>query len=126
MALDNPANNSPAILQVKELLNDTQSTIEMVWTKAHIGITGNELADTYAKLGTEKAVIDSFHRLPISFIKKKLKETNKTTWQQKWSASNKGRDVYQLCPTINLNRIHGNFLLKPNYYRSRGNRHPSK
>ncbi|GIY54772.1 uncharacterized protein CDAR_391081 [Caerostris darwini] len=83
----------------------------MVWTKAHIGITGNELADTYAKLGTKKAVIDSFHRLPISFIKKKLKEINKTTWQQQWLASNKGRDVYQLCPTINLNRIHGNFYL---------------
>ncbi|GIY44537.1 uncharacterized protein CDAR_189441 [Caerostris darwini] len=111
MALDNPANNSPAIFTVKELLKVAQYPIEMVWTKAHIGITGNELADAYAKLGTEKPVIDSFHRLPISFIKKKLKESITTTWQQQWSTSTKGRDVHQLCPTINLNRIHGNFYL---------------
>ncbi|GIY60240.1 hypothetical protein CDAR_235051 [Caerostris darwini] len=89
IALDNPANNSPAILQVKELLNNMPSTIEMVWTKAHIGVNGNELADTYAKLGTEKTVTDSFHRLPTSFIKKKLNEINKSTWQQQWSTSNK-------------------------------------
>ncbi|GIY06107.1 uncharacterized protein CDAR_430561 [Caerostris darwini] len=94
MALNNPANNSPTILQVKDLINDTPSSIKMVWTKAHIGVNGNELADTYAKLGTEKAVIDSYHKFPISFIKKKLAEITKITWQQQWTASNKGREVH--------------------------------
>ncbi|GIY96625.1 hypothetical protein CEXT_732421 [Caerostris extrusa] len=59
--------------------------------KCHI--IGKELADKYAKLGTEKVVVDSFHRLPMNFIRKKLKESNKFTWQQQWSASNKGREI---------------------------------
>ncbi|GIY37491.1 hypothetical protein CDAR_459081 [Caerostris darwini] len=48
-AVNNPNNNSPSILPLKELLKNTPSTVELIWTRAHIGVAGNELANICAK-----------------------------------------------------------------------------
>ncbi|GIY15679.1 hypothetical protein CDAR_609711 [Caerostris darwini] len=32
-------------------------------------------------------------------------------WQERWSQSHKGRDVFTLFPKININRVQGDFLL---------------
>ncbi|GIY71750.1 uncharacterized protein CEXT_614591 [Caerostris extrusa] len=48
-ALNNPNNCKPSISHLKQLLIKSPATIELIWTRAHIGIYGNELADQYAK-----------------------------------------------------------------------------
>ncbi|GIY57888.1 uncharacterized protein CDAR_197091 [Caerostris darwini] len=103
-------NTNPSVLALKELLRYAPS-IELIWTRAHIGVAGNESADIHAKLGTERPNIDSFYSMPLSLLKSLLLTENLRTWQQLWSTSLKGRDVFQLCPMINLRRIHGNFFI---------------
>ncbi|GIY08527.1 RNase H domain-containing protein [Caerostris darwini] len=34
-------------------------------------------------------------------------------WQAYWQTSCKGRAVFEICPKVNINRLHGNFYLKP-------------
>ncbi|GIY36395.1 uncharacterized protein CDAR_392761 [Caerostris darwini] len=109
-ALNNPSNTNPSVLGLKELLRYAPS-IEFIWTTAHIGVAGNESADIHAKLGTERPIIDSYYSRPLSLLKSLLLTENLGTWQQLWSTSLKSRDVFQLCPMINLRRIHANFFI---------------
>ncbi|GIY85887.1 uncharacterized protein CDAR_260761 [Caerostris darwini] len=109
-ALNNPSNTNPSVLGLKELLRYTPS-VEFIWTRAHIGVAGNESADFQAKLGTERPIIDFSYSMPLSLLKSLLLTENLGTWQQLWSTSLKGRDVFQLCPMVNLRRIHGNFFI---------------
>ena len=62
----------------------TKQAVTLKWTKAHIGIDGNELADKYAKLG---ATADhNTQNLPITKneINKRIEEKCLDMWQSKW------------------------------------------
>ena len=53
-ALQSPTVTSQLMLQTMQALNEVQAnSITFVWTKAHIGISGNEKADVMAKAGAE-------------------------------------------------------------------------
>ncbi|GIX83513.1 RNase H domain-containing protein [Caerostris darwini] len=110
-ALNNPANCSPSIFQLKQLLSKTTATIELIWTRAHIGIHGNELADQYAKQATSRDAIDQHMYIPIRFIKKLLYHDILTVWQNHWVNSAKGRAVFEIYGKANPKRILGNFFL---------------
>ncbi|GIX71144.1 uncharacterized protein CDAR_430821 [Caerostris darwini] len=107
-ALHNPSNLKPIIFHLKQLLN---KSIELIWTRAHIGILGNELADQYAKQATSRDTIDQHMHIPIRFIKKLLKHDVLEEWQNLWANSAKGRAVFELCEKINPKRTLGNFFL---------------
>ncbi|GIZ01786.1 hypothetical protein CEXT_744841, partial [Caerostris extrusa] len=83
-ALHNPNNIKRSIFHRKQLLNKSTATIELIWTRAHIGIHGNELADQYAKQATSRDTIDQNMYIPIRFIKKLLKHDILTEWQNHW------------------------------------------
>ncbi|GIY77890.1 hypothetical protein CDAR_22041 [Caerostris darwini] len=48
------------------------------------------------EIGTEKPAMDSFHKMPLSLLKRQLLTENLNTWQQSWSSSLKGRDISAL------------------------------
>ncbi|GIX70133.1 probable RNA-directed DNA polymerase from transposon BS [Caerostris darwini] len=110
-ALNNPANCSPSIFHLKQLLSLTTANIELVWTRAHIGIHGNELADHFAKQATSKDIIDQHMYIPIRYIKKLLYHEILTAWQNHWVNSAKGRAVFEIYGKVNPKRILGNFFL---------------
>ncbi|GIX77396.1 putative 115 kDa protein in type-1 retrotransposable element R1DM [Caerostris darwini] len=110
-ALNNPANCSPSIFQLKQLLSMTSANIELIWTRAHIGIHGNELADQFAKQATSKDTIDQHMYIPIRYIKKLLYHEILTVWQNHWVNSAKGRAVFEIYGKVNPKRILGNFFL---------------
>lgn len=68
----NPKKSSQIILTVKDLLrklsNKTYS-IKLIWIPSHIGITGNERADTLAKEAIKLGTYSHFD-IPISDIQK--------------------------------------------------------
>ena len=59
---------------IKKKINITGRKIKFVWLPSHVGISGNERADTLAKIGTQKESIDiNNHIVTSSQIKTKIR-----------------------------------------------------
>ena len=87
--------------QILHQLHSTEKHIYFSWVRGHVGLHGNERADALAR----EAAINShsnflFTPFPLSFIKRKLKLSLLSTWQQSWDQSPKGRYTYQFFPKI--------------------------
>ncbi|GBM60194.1 hypothetical protein AVEN_215229-1 [Araneus ventricosus] len=71
--------------------------IRLGWVKAHIGIKGNEIADTLAKEATTDGIPASLP-FPKSFLKKQLLQLSLSRWQAEWDNGETGRSVYSIIP----------------------------
>ncbi|GIX77309.1 RNase H domain-containing protein [Caerostris darwini] len=110
-ALCNPNNCTSPISFLKSLLRSSTTSCELIWTKAHVGTEGNKIADFYAKQATTREEVDLPTSLSTKYIKSAISKVIKSDWQQQWTTSLKGRAVHELCPLINIQRIHGNYFL---------------
>ncbi|GIY54762.1 hypothetical protein CDAR_391011 [Caerostris darwini] len=50
-------------------------------------------------------------QIDINFIKKLIKKEIVAEWQDRWSNSTKGREVFTLLPEVKISRIQGDFFL---------------
>ncbi|GIX79758.1 retrovirus-related Pol polyprotein from type-1 retrotransposable element R1 [Caerostris darwini] len=110
-ALANPINCSAPISLLKSLLENSTTSCELIWTRAHVGTEGNEIADLYAKEATTREEVDLPISLSFNHLKTEIAKAIKTDWQRQWSSSSKGRAVHELFPHVCLKRIHGNYFL---------------
>ena len=67
--------------------------VSLQWVPSHVGVTGNESADTLAKQGLNLAPDEG----PISYegAKALVEEATKRKWKEKWKTDVKGRRVYE-------------------------------
>jgi ribonuclease HI len=66
-------------------------TTRFRWTEAHVGTTGNELADKLTKEASSRIEIPiSYNRVPKSVIKRDLEDNSRETWQKEWETTKKG------------------------------------
>ncbi|GBM40582.1 hypothetical protein AVEN_172209-1 [Araneus ventricosus] len=79
------------------LLGNTR--IRLGWIKAHIGIKGNEIADTLEKEATTDGIPASLP-FPKSYLKNQLLQLSLSHWQAEWENSETGRSVYSIIPKI--------------------------
>jgi len=83
------------IEEIGKKLNEMTKTnwkIKLCWVKAHVGIRGNELADTLAKEAAANGnITESYKRVPKSVVLSELEETSVEKWQSEWTQSTKGR-----------------------------------
>ncbi|GBM94888.1 hypothetical protein AVEN_118187-1 [Araneus ventricosus] len=68
--------------------------IKLNWVRAHVGIYGNELADSSAKNATTKEEVDIKVKIPKSWIKNQFKATMLQEWQARWGSSFNSRFLY--------------------------------
>jgi len=69
-------------------LEQTEWKIQFCWVKAHVGILGNELADTLAKgAATNLDIAESYNRVPKSVVKRELEDRSVDKWQRDWNRS---------------------------------------
>jgi hypothetical protein len=69
--------------------------------KAHVGILGNERADTLAKeAATSTDTPECYDQVPISVVKSELEILSVKKWQREWGQSTKGQITKQYFPDI--------------------------
>ncbi|GIY37472.1 uncharacterized protein CDAR_458971 [Caerostris darwini] len=106
-ALENVNHVEKEILAIKQLLANQESAIRLFWIKAH---AGNERADEYAKKATTKEDIDFTMGYSIPYIKGLIKKDLLKQWQDRWSSSTKGRELFSILPEVKTSRIQGDFF----------------
>lgn len=80
-------------------LQKTSCHLTLGWVKAHVGIEGNERADTLAKAATNnQQPIQT--RQPITYVKNKIQLYAIKTWQEEWNSHHNGRYTYDLLPKV--------------------------
>ena len=77
--------------------------MNLVWIKAHVGHTGNELADKLAKEGTIAESITEI-RTPGIIIKNKLKDEFIARWNEDWQQYKHARQTKQFITEHNAVR----------------------
>lgn len=92
----------PVVLEIKKKLQKLRHNIALGHVSAHIGIKGNELADSLAKDATKNNQPPFNLPLPPSYIKKTLKKQILPEWQLQWTTSTKGRHTHNLIPKVSL------------------------
>jgi hypothetical protein len=73
--------------------------IKFKWTKAHVGIYGNEIADRLAKKATQNHYV-TYSRIPRSAIKKDTRKESIRKWQRQWEETKKGAITKEFIPSV--------------------------
>ncbi|GBN30928.1 hypothetical protein AVEN_183436-1 [Araneus ventricosus] len=79
--------------------------IRLGWVKAHIGIKGNQIADTLTKEATTDGIPTSLP-FPKNFLKKQLLQLSLSRWQAEWDNGETGRSVYSIIPKLSNKQLH--------------------
>lgn len=99
-ALKNPNNANFFVHKIRVKLNEMENIkITLVYTKAHAGTQGNELADQLAKEAIREGLP---YTTPISksFVKKQLYKGSLEQWNTHWNTVGKQSYIYQWIKNI--------------------------
>lgn len=97
---------SPLILKIKELLLNCHNRglkIVLAWIPSHTGITGNEIADSFAKDSIQTGTLEHYYVLSQDLLSWAKVLLNKA-WNNAWSRSlrQKGRHYGDIQPEISV------------------------
>ena len=115
-ALKQIYSNNPIIQQIHDIIYNTQQSFIFIWIPSHIGINGNERADSLAKDSINKPTHNTYQ-----FISKDLRHTIKhetrEKWREYWEAipedTNKLRKIMTTIPIWkNLHQLTRNETIK--------------
>ena len=87
LALDKNEINSQLVkdtIQIWELITNRNIHVTLSWIKAHVGHEGNELADTQAKLGASREIINATTLVPWGSVKTAINEAIQAEWNIRW------------------------------------------
>ena len=99
-ALQHSDNSDTRILKLRLKIDSllTKKQITLAWLPSHIGIDGNELADTAAKEALELEEI-KIKRLHYTDYRKKVREHVHSLWEERWAAQ-VGNKLHELKPKL--------------------------
>jgi hypothetical protein len=103
MALDSRTTISPRLITtVKSLLSEVckKSIVKLAWIPSHIGIKGNDEADSLAKAATNHPVIDIIIKKDLECAYHDIKGYVINKWQQHYDSANTGIAHKQLEPVV--------------------------
>ena len=81
----------------------TSWEITLCWIKAHVGILGNELADTLAKkVALNESLTEDYNRIPKSVLTREIEEESVKKWKRKWAQTTKGSITKEYSPNVEV------------------------
>ena len=111
MTLESLKNNNTYTFLIEEIrrklteMGKTNWKIQFCWAKAHVGIQGNELADTLAKEAAANAdIIECYKKVPNSVVLSDLGGISVEKWQMEWNQTTKG-EITKECFQVVANRF---------------------
>ncbi|KAG8184453.1 hypothetical protein JTE90_002302 [Oedothorax gibbosus] len=102
---DNRCSIAISILEHIEKAKTLHVKMNLNWVKAHVGITGNELADSAAKEATELELQDWAQKLPKSYLRRSLKTMAQDLWQNRWNETTNGLVTKKFFPKVSTSRL---------------------
>ena len=99
-ALQHSDNSDTRILKLRLKIDSllAEKQITLAWLPSHIGIDGNELADTAAKEALELEEI-KIKRLHYTDYRKKVREHVHSLWEERWAAQVENK-LHELKPKL--------------------------
>ena len=72
------------------------------WIPGHANIAGNEIADQLAKKAAKESLSlnEQYNVITMSDVKQVVKTSTKIKWQNRWTISESGRQLYDLIPMV--------------------------
>lgn len=101
--LRNPKTSHPLVKGVKENIERISAegrSIRLFWLRAHVGTAGNERADELAKSAALTGASQDYEGIPLSFVKKKIREESIRKWQDRFETSVTGAVTRKFLPDI--------------------------
>ncbi|XP_060803761.1 uncharacterized protein LOC132902505 [Amyelois transitella] len=92
-AIQDRSNTDPLVNRIHHLisfLSSINTTVKFVWSKAHVGIVGNEIADVAAKEAAEKKTATLLNHFPLSHAKRLLRQRTLDAWQCEYESAPQG------------------------------------
>jgi hypothetical protein len=92
---------SPNVVnEIHRILFQTNLKLHITWVSSHVGIPGNECADTLADKGAKHKDIDLHVIQDLSALKQKIKSYIDHLWQHRWSSLDIGDIYHKVSPNI--------------------------
>ncbi len=93
------------VLQVNTRLSHMGCQVKFMWVPAHVGITGNEMADRLAKRALTKENVEVQVNVSKAEVKCIIWGKINKTWQYRWDREEKGRHLYQIQRNVKEDRV---------------------
>ena len=108
-ALLSSTTNSRTVLSCKSVLRTARENLRIgiKWIKGHADHTGNELADSLAKSGSQTQISSVEPQIPIpsSTVNCAIKQYFETEWQRRWDKEKACRQTKILLPHVDGRRL---------------------
>ena len=85
LALDAEFLHSKLVADTVTLLNELPGQVVLRWVKAHVGHSGNEHADSFAKIGCYRDLPETPTPFPRKLIRNTILSKLRTVWDQEWA-----------------------------------------
>lgn len=102
-AISDRSNTDPIVHDIHKLIHQFKSagkSIHFTWIKAHVGIVGNEVADTAAKAAATNKTATRLNYFPLSHAKRQIKQRTLQLWQEDYAMATQGTQTKHFFPTI--------------------------
>ncbi|XP_045541201.1 uncharacterized protein LOC123722730 [Papilio machaon] len=101
-AIHNRSNTHPLVTKIHYIIHSHRDIgeIKILWVKSHIGITGNETADSLANSAATLHRSPDYAYFPLSHIKQQIRLRHRQSWERRYQSAPQGSHTRSLLPTL--------------------------